>query len=236
MVDGNDGAKLVLWDIDHTLIETRGVGGRLARAAFAEVTGVQPEEMAEATGKTERAILAETLLAHGIQPSHEYQDRYAHALPEQYRRNVDSLKEIGRVLPGAAEAIAALHRVPGIIQTVLTGNYREVAAIKLAAFELDELLDLEVGAYADDATERASLVPVAQGRASQKYLRRYARADTIIIGDTIHDVAAAHEGGADVVAVANGSHDVDQLRAAGAEKVLRDLTDTALLVAAVIEV
>jgi phosphoglycolate phosphatase-like HAD superfamily hydrolase len=235
MVDGNEGAKLVLWDIDHTLLETRGVGGRLARAAFTEVTGIQPEEMAEATGKTERAILAETLLAHRIQPSDEYQNRYAQALPEQYRRNVDALKQIGRAIPGAAEAIAALHRVPGVIQSVLTGNYREVAAIKLAAFDLDELLDLEVGAYAEDATERASLVPVARGRASQKYLRRFARADTIIIGDTIHDVAAAHDGGADVVAVANGNHNVEQLRAAGADKVLRDLTDTALLVTAVIE-
>ena len=53
--------RLVLWDIDHTLIETRGVGGKLARAAFAEITGRTVEQMADATGKTEPVILAETL-------------------------------------------------------------------------------------------------------------------------------------------------------------------------------
>ena len=71
------------------------------------------------------------------------------------------LSQTGRAIAGAAEAIAALHRVPDIIQTVLTGNYRAVAAIKLAAFDLDELIDLEVGAYADDGADRAALVPIA---------------------------------------------------------------------------
>jgi phosphoglycolate phosphatase len=233
MVDHVAGAKLVLWDIDHTLIETRGLGGQLARVAFHEITGTQPEEMADATGKTERVILAETLLAHGIQPTEEHQERYAIALPEQYRRNVNELKQTGRAIPGAAEAIAALHRVPDIIQTVLTGNYRAVAAIKLAAFNLDDLLDLEVGAYADDGADRAALVPITQQRASAKYQRRFSRANTVIIGDTIHDVAAAHNGGAGVVAVANGSHDAEQLRTAGADTVLADLSNTAALLAAI---
>lgn len=233
MVDHAEAAKLVLWDIDHTLIETRGVGGRLARAAFEEITGVQPDEMAEATGKTERVILAETLLAHGIQPTEELQERYARALPEQYRRNVDALKQIGRAIPGAAEAIAALHRVPDIIQTVLTGNYRAVAAIKLAAFHLDDLLDLEVGGYADDDAERAALVSVAQRRAAAKHRQRFSRANTIIIGDTNNDVATGHNGGARVVAVATGNHDIDQLRTAGADTVLKDLTNTGAVVSAI---
>jgi phosphoglycolate phosphatase-like HAD superfamily hydrolase len=233
VVDDTEGAKLVLWDIDHTLIETRGVGGCLARAAFEQITGKQPEEMAEATGNTERVILAETLRTHDIEPTDAYQERYALALPEQYRQHIDALKQTGRAIPGAAEAVAALHRVPGIIQTVLTGNYRAVAAIKLTAFDLDDLLDLEVGAYADDGADRAALVPVAQQRAGEKYRRRFTRANTIVIGDTTHDVAAAHAGGADVIAVANGNHDLEQLRAAGADTVLEDLTDTAALVAAV---
>jgi phosphoglycolate phosphatase-like HAD superfamily hydrolase len=230
MVD-DKAATLVLWDIDHTLIETRGVGGRLARAAFQEVTNTRPEDMAVATGKTERAILAETLVAHGIQPTEEHQNRYAKALPEQYRRNIEALKQTGRAIPGAAEAIRALHRVPDVIQSVLTGNYRAVAAIKLATFGLQDL-DLDVAAYADDGADRAALVPIAQRRASEKYRRRFSRANTIIIGDTIHDVVAAHNGGARVVAVANGSHDAEQLRVAGADTVLEDLTDTAALVAA----
>jgi phosphoglycolate phosphatase len=234
MLDDAEGARLVLWDIDHTLIETRGVGGRLARAAFEEITGRQPDEMAEATGKTERVILAETLRAHGIEPTEELQRQYAQALPDQYRHNVDSLKQTGRAIPGAREAIAALHQVPRIIQTVLTGNYRAVAAIKLAAFDLGDLLDLEVGAYADDGSDRASLVSIAQQRADEKYQRHFTRTNTIIVGDTAHDVAAGHNGGAGVVAVASGSQDIHQLRAAGADTVLEGLTDAGALVAAVI--
>lgn len=221
--------RLILWDIDHTLIETRGIGGRLARAAFEQVTGVRPEQMAVATGKTEPVILAETLRAHGIEPTEQHQRQYAHALPDQYRRHVEQLRHIGRALPGAAEALTALHTIPGTIQTVLTGNYRAVAAVKLDAFHLADALDLDVGAYADDGSERADLVSIAQHRASNAYGHTFTSANTIIIGDTTHDVAAAYQGGAAIIAVATGNHTADDLHAAGAETVLDDLTDTRTL-------
>lgn len=222
----NDDARprLILWDIDHTLIETGGAGGEFARAAFEEITGIRPKEMADANGKTERVILAETLRAHGIEPTEEYQQRYARALPAQYQQHADQLRERGRVLPGAAEAIAALAQVPGVIQTVLTGNYKAVAATKLHTFGLDAQLDLEVGAYADDGTDRAALVPIAQQRATATYGHTFSREDTIIIGDTTHDVVAAHRGGASILAVATGDDSVERLRASGAERVITDLT------------
>jgi phosphoglycolate phosphatase-like HAD superfamily hydrolase len=222
--------RLILWDIDHTLIETRGLGGQLARAAFAEITGQHVEHMADATGKTEPVILAETLKAYGIEPTEEHQRRYAHALPAQYRNHADNIKLVGRVLPGAAEALAALRQVPGAIQTVLTGNYKDVAATKLTVFELDDALDLEVGAYADDGTDRAALVPIAQKRATERYGQVFNRENTVVIGDTSHDVAAAHNGGAAVVAVASGNDSVEDLHRSGAHTVLSDLTDTASVV------
>jgi phosphoglycolate phosphatase-like HAD superfamily hydrolase len=202
MADTASRPRLILWDIDHTLIETRGAGSRFARAAFEEITGKRVDHMADATGKTEPVILAETLEAQGIEPSDDYQQRYAQALPEQYRRNAERLRQMGRVLPGAVEALAALRQVPGVIQTVLTGNYQAVAATKLATFALDELLDLDVGAYADDATDRAALVPIAQRRAADRYGHTFTRENTVIVGDTTHDVAAAHLGGAAITAVA----------------------------------
>ena len=170
--------RLILWDVDHTLIETRGAGGQFARAAFEEITGIRPEHVAEATGKTEPVILAETLRAHGIELTDTYQRQYAQALPAQYRRHVDQLRTQGRALPGAAEAIAALHQIPRVIQTVLTGNYKAVAATKLAAFDLDRVLDLDVGAYADEAEDRAALVAIAQRRAAAKYDGPFTRANT----------------------------------------------------------
>ena len=218
--------RLVLWDIDHTLIETRGVGGKLARAAFAEITGRTVEQMADATGKTEPVILAETLKSYGMEPSDEYERQFAHALPEQYRRHADELRQVGEVLPGAAEALAALGLIPGVVQTVLTGNYSGVARIKLAAFGLDSGLDLDIGAYAEDASDRAALVPIAQKRATERYGHAFTRDNTLIIGDTTHDVAAAHSGGAAIVAVATGNDSAEDLRRCGADVVLADLTDT----------
>jgi len=233
MANGAIHPRLILWDIDHTLIETRGAGGQFARAAFEEITGIRPEHMAEATGKTEPVILAETLRAQGIEPIETYQRQYAQALPAQYRRHVEQLRDQGRALPGAADAIAALHQFSGVVQTVLTGNYKAVAATKLAAFDLDRLLDLDIGAYADDAEDRAALVAIAQRRAESKYAGPFTCANTVIIGDTTHDIAAAHNGGAGIIAVATGSDTTDQLREAGAECVLDGLAQVADLVRAI---
>jgi phosphoglycolate phosphatase-like HAD superfamily hydrolase len=110
---------LVLWDIDHTLIKTRGVGRKLYRAAFEEITGRPMEHKVDLTGKTEPAILTETLKAHGLEPNDDYQAKYAEALARLYEQHTDRLRKRGRVLPGAREALAALAEQPDAVQTVL---------------------------------------------------------------------------------------------------------------------
>ncbi|MBX6721794.1 MAG: haloacid dehalogenase-like hydrolase [Dactylosporangium sp.] len=236
MSDPATDLRLVLWDIDHTLIETRGVGSQFYQAAFEEVTGRTLEHKADVTGKTEQVILAETLRLHGIDQSAAYQEGYARALAEQYRRNADLLRERGRALPGAAEAVASLAQHPGVVQTVLTGNYRAVAAIKLEIFDLDKHIDLDVGAYGEDSTDRPPLVAIAQQRASTKYRHEFTQTNTVIIGDNSHDITAGHLGGAAVIAVASGRDSAEQLRNAGARVVLPDLTGTTNVVAAVLGV
>lgn len=216
---------LVLWDIDHTLIETRGVGGELYRAAFEEITGRTMEHKAEVTGMTEPAILAETLKLHGLEPSEEYQTKYAEALARQYERHAEELRERGRALPGAKEALAALAEQPGVIQTVLTGNLRAVAATKLRVFGLDGFVDFEVGAYGDDEAERPKLVAVAQERAGAKFGVEFSRDNTVILGDSPSDVETGLKGGARVIGVASGKSGVEELRAHGASSVLDDLQD-----------
>lgn len=137
-------------------------------------------------------------------------------------------------MPGAREALDALAQLAGVVQTVLTGNYRAVAAVKLETFELDHL-DLDVGAYAEDNSDRAPLVAVAQQRAGTKYGHKFSRRNTVIVGDTTYDISAAHLGGAAIVAVATGRDSADDLRDAGADIVLPDLTDTRGFVSAVFE-
>jgi phosphoglycolate phosphatase len=218
--------RLLLWDIDHTLIETRGVGSRLYRQAFEEITGSPVRRQAQITGRTELAILAETLRLHGIQPSPDYEQRYAAALAHQYEIHIGLLRERGRVLAGAREAVAAVAAVPGVISSVLTGNVRAVAAIKLRVFGLDPYLELAIGAYGDDHSDRHRLVTVAQQRATGAYAVRFDRRNTILIGDSINDVAAGVDGGAMVIAVAAGSKDRPaDLRKAGALAVLDSLQD-----------
>ncbi len=110
-----------------------------------------------------------------------------------------------------------------IYQTVLTGNLRAVARIKLEVFELDSLLDVEVGAYGDDHQERAELVAIAQKRAADKAGVGFNKKNTVLIGDTPKDVAAGLAAGVHVLAVATGNSTVDDLKAAGARAVFQDV-------------
>jgi phosphoglycolate phosphatase-like HAD superfamily hydrolase len=216
---------LVLWDIDHTLIETRGVGGKLYRAAFEEITGRQMEHKAAVTGKTEPAILTETLNLNGLKPSDDYQARYTEALARQYEEHADELRERGRALPGSREALAALAEQPGVIQTVLTGNLRAVAVTKLRVFGLDGFIDFEVGAYGDDAADRPKLVAVAQQRAAAKHGLEFSRSNTVILGDSPGDVETGIRGGAKIIGVATGRSSAEELRKTGAGLVFQDLTE-----------
>ena len=227
MADRRDEHRLVLWDIDHTLIETRGVGKRLYVAAFETATGRDMTDAVEPTGRTELAIFGETLERHGIEPSDELRRRYAAELARQYEEHADELRTVGRALPGARAVLAALAEQAMVVQTVLTGNLRAVAATKLRVFGLDEYVDWAVGAYGEDASERAELVAIGQERAANKYGGNFNRDNTVIIGDTAQDVNAAHEGGARIIAVASGRDTADDLQRAGADTVLPDLLETA---------
>jgi phosphoglycolate phosphatase-like HAD superfamily hydrolase len=192
------------------------------------------QRQADPTGRTEPEIFRDTLAIHGIEPSDQLFADFADALAAGHRAKLPLLQQRGHALPGALQALQALHETPGVIQSVLTGNIKPVAIIKLAAFGLDPYLDFEIGAYGSDDPVRASLVEIARQRANQKYRLAFDEATTILIGDTPSDIATARRGGASVIAVASGQSDVAELRTSGAEIVLRDLTDNDGLVSAVL--
>jgi phosphoglycolate phosphatase len=142
--------------------------------------------------------------------------------------------ESAKALPGAHAALSALAAVPGVVQSVLTGNVRQVAEAKLTPLGLSEQLDLDVGAYGNEHEIRAELVPLATSRAAAAYGGDFGGAATILVGDTPLDVAAALATGARAVAVATGQFTMGELEASGAGAVLADLTGTADLVTAVL--
>jgi len=221
---------LVLWDVDHTLIETGGVGHELFEAAFKQATGQPLIHPAEVTGRTETAIFRETVELHHIAYTETLRARYTDLLAGQYRAHAGEMAARGRALPGAADTIAALSEHSQIIQSVLTGNLRPVAEIKIKTFNLDAGLDLDVGAYGDDDPVRARLVPIACQRAAEKYQTPFSAASTILVGDSPSDIEAAHSSGARMVAVASGKSTSDDLRQAGAKLVLTSLQDSQAVV------
>ncbi|MET7486737.1 HAD hydrolase-like protein [Streptomyces sp. NPDC005538] len=216
-------ARLVLWDIDHTLIDTRGVGRELSAAAFQRATGQPMREQAKIDGITEPVIFRETAKLHGLTTDRADFERFANALTEEHLKRTAELRERGHALPGAAAALEALAALD-VQQTVVSGNVRAVSEIKLQVFGLDRHIVWELGAYGEEGDERASLVRLSLQRANES------SADAVLIGDTPADVEGAHANGVRVIAVASGRSDEALLRSAGAEVVLSDLHDRELLV------
>ena len=223
---------LVLWDLDYTLLKAGGLGNRLYQTTFKDTFGRDLTAIAPKAGRTDRAILLDTLALAGVAEPRAHVDDFLAALARQVAALDGSTEAEVRALPGAAAAIAAL-AAAGARQSVLTGNIRPLAAAKLAAAGLGEHLDLDVGAYGDVHEVRAELVPVARQAARAAYGADFGGQSTVLIGDTPHDVAAALATGARAVGVATGSFSAADLVAAGAHIVLPDLTDTSLVLAAV---
>lgn len=226
---------LILWDIDHTLVAISEVSREIYAKAFEEVIGQPLRKLADMTGRTEQAILIDTLALHGVSdPESKFEDFYA-ALGRAADKLRERMRIAGRRLPGAKEAVVALAEY-NVVQTVVTGNIKPIATTKLEVFQLSEHMDLEVGGYGSDGDTRPPLIRQAWQRAEHKYGRTFEPDRLVVIGDTPLDVAAAHEVGVHAVGVATGSSTVEDLMAAKASIVLPDLTDTNAIIQAVCRV
>ncbi|MFD9032378.1 HAD family hydrolase [Streptomyces sp. NPDC059567] len=214
----------ILWDIDHTLIDNAGVSKEIYSAAFAALAGFAPTEPARTEGRTDRLIMRELFVRHDV-PEPEWgriQDALAHAGQERFAE----LRVRGTALPGACDALKCVAETEGWVSSVLTGNIAANAEVKLAAFGLNSLLDLSVGAYGADGFQRPDLVAVARERIRCAYGAEEC-VPVVLVGDTPRDVEAALSTGSHVVAVASGIHSQEELAATGAVVVLPDLSDTA---------
>lgn len=218
---------LVLWDIDHTLIENAGVSKEIYAAAFTALTGAGPRTAARTEGRTDRLIMRGMFRDHGLDVP-EWSTVEA-ALEGAGRERMADLRRRGYALPGVRELLKAAAARDGWISSVLTGNIEANARVKLAAFALDPLVDFAVGAYGADADDRSDLVAVARGRA-HRHRGLSVGAPVVLIGDTPRDVEAAGASGARIIAVATGIHSEAELAAAGAPVALPDLADTAAVV------
>jgi phosphoglycolate phosphatase len=227
---------LVLWDVDYTLIDSDGVGRELYETVFTEMYGGEMPQPGSMAGRTDRAIALEVLTLAGVDDPRRHVDAF-HTLMATHAPGLTGMvAERARVLPGAAEAIAAIAGLDGqgVVQSLLTGNIRPLAEVKLGPLGLTEHLDLDAGAYGSTHEIRAELVHQARRNASRAYGTDFGGDATVIVGDTPLDVEAALATGARAVGVATGRFTVGELTAAGAHAVLPDLAGTGLVIAAIL--
>jgi len=127
----------------------------------------------------------------------------------------------------------AVWRLPGLVQTVLTGAIRPNAIEVLRAFDLDRHLDTEIGGYGSEVYPKGAMLLNARSRAAERYGADFTEQTTVYIADSTRDAEAARIGGARAIGVASGRSSAGELRDAGADAVLDDLADAAAVVAAV---
>lgn len=219
-------ARLVLWDVDGTLVDAARLGRDAFFEAFEAVTGHPPSDTVPFAGRTDLEIAHDMLATSGVESAEALLDRFEEALVEAMAARMEELRERGRALPGAEAALGRLHREEGVVQSLLTGNVERNALLKLAAFGLAPYVDFAAGAYGSDHRVRGELVAIARRRASELHGVELDPRDVVLVGDTPLDIAAAREGGARAVGVATGPYDEAELAGAGADAVLPDLRDT----------
>lgn len=232
---------LVLWDVDHTLLNAGGLSSHLYGVVFAELFGRELAQVAPMAGRTDRAIIVETLAMAGVPDPRGHVDAFIAGLTRQAPAYGELVRQRGHALPGAVAALTALaapaptppNGIARARQSVLTGNIRPLAEVKLGTLGLRDLLDLDIGAFGDSHEVRSELVHVARSRAAAAAGADFGGEATVLVGDTPLDVAAALATGAHAVGVATGNYSEVDLDAAGAHAVLPDLTDTPRVLAAI---
>src|SRR6266705_3505612 len=231
--------RLILFDIDGTLLWTNGAGRRaIHRALLDEMGTAGPIDGYRFDGKTDPQIVRELLELAGHPDA-----RSETCVTAVCRRYVDLLTaelaqptQVTKLYPGISELLAALEPPEAAGRAVvglLTGNVEHGAALKLRSAGLDPAR-FAVGAYGSDSGHRPDLPAIAAGRAAQRTGRPVAGSDVVIIGDTPADVACGRPIGARAVAVATGHYSTAELDATGAEHVFADLADTAAVLDALL--
>jgi phosphoglycolate phosphatase len=215
--------KIVLFDIDGTLVLSGGAGRRAMIRAFDEVFGI-PDALRDVSfaGRTDAWIVTDAARRHGqgVSDLVRFRDRYLHHLTSELPRPGEGPKGL---MPGVRALVEALAARSDVFLALLTGNFEEGARAKLEYFDLWRYF--RCGAYGDEVLDRNQLVPEALARVRACGFPDVPPRDVVVVGDTPLDVACAAAAGARSVAVATGGYDVTTLEAAGADVVLPEFSD-----------
>jgi phosphoglycolate phosphatase-like HAD superfamily hydrolase len=219
--------KLILFDIDGTLVTTGGAGMRAMNRAFAAMCGIDDAlDGIPLAGRTDRVIVRDALAR--VFPG-EIADGWLDEFRNTYCGLLDEELAVGtrpgkRVLPGVESLLESLVTRADVRLALLTGNFARAARIKLGHFGLWDFFSC--GAFGDTHVDRNALLDVALEAVQAREAISVPHARVYVVGDTPHDVACARAGGARAIAVATGIVSAEELQKSGADVVLPDLSNT----------
>jgi len=226
--------KLVLFDIDGTILLSAGAGKRAFNRALIDIFGSTGPDDHPFGGKTDPQIARELMRMEGHGDEHiddrmtALLDRYVGYLHEELATGAADM----RVMPGIRELLDALDARDDAIVGLLTGNHIAGARAKLAAAGID-IDRFRVGAFGSDHEVRGELPRVAQQRAREQLGVDVAGSDVVVIGDTPADIDCGRAIGARAIAVATGHHSVEELASHRPAAVFEDLSHTADVINAI---
>ena len=221
---------LVVWDVDGTLIpaDLRWLRRSIARTySIKETAVVFPTKKVH--GYTDESIVLDSAVESGISSDEAKAGipRFYDVLADVMHRGMNELRRVQPPYPGAVDSIAELRR-RGFVQTVLTGNLRSAAEVKIDSLGLAGELDLDVGGYGSDESDRFKLPAVVARRFEEKYGQGMPTSKTVVVGDAPNDIACARHAGFWVIAVAHRMKR-DELLGFAPDAVLDDLLPAHLL-------
>lgn len=225
--------KLLLFDIDGTLVLTGRAGLRAMVRAFRELFGHDdPFDGTSMGGRTDTFLLSHALRREGLADDEATHARFRAVYLEMLAGEIEK-PGTGRkaVMPGVGPLLEALARRDALHLALLTGNYRDAARIKLSHFGLWHFFPW--GVFGDESSDRNKLACLARDRAPA-HVPAGAVDEIIVIGDTPFDIECAHAIGAYAIGVATGGHPASELRGAGADAVFEDFSDTEAVLSALL--
>ncbi len=220
--------RLLLFDIDGTLVDTSGAGVQALKDVLREQFGITDDLGGiEIAGKTDSGIVHQILRKQKIAATGKTMAAFLDLYVEFLARELP--KRAGRVLPGIAELLPRLQARPRNVLGLLTGNVERGAKLKLSHYGLWDFFEL--GAFADDHHDRNELGAFAQRRAREKHAIDFAAKDIDVIGDTPHDIACGKAIGARTIAVTTGSFSRAQLAVHQPDFILADFSEVEMVMA-----
>jgi phosphoglycolate phosphatase len=224
--------RVLLWDVDGTLVNTGGVGAAVFDVALERVLGVRPDVRVRMSGKTDPQIVREYLSDMGIEETPELIEAVLRRIEVELAAvaATGDLAASGRACPGAAAILTELAAHPTVLSTLVTGNVYPNALVKVAAFGLEQWLELSVGAYGSDDPDRRRLVHRAMSRVALQKGWQVDPDQVWVIGDTPRDLECARAAGVRCLLVGTGGYRADTLADARPDAVLDNLDDTAAVI------